>query len=137
MRYGIYRHIDRQFFDGEKIFEGNINEFYKFIEENSELILNDLEKSKDFVLNNIKEILQNNSNLPLTIKEINDRLDNKISSNIITEILKSDEFENDGLKYKIRNYMSIKLKDLFEKNGFITIDVLRQILEQNGLTINI
>ena len=50
---------------------------------------------------------------------------------------KSDEFENDGLKYKIRNYMSTKLKDLFEKNGFITIDVLRQILEQNGLTINI
>ena len=27
------------------------------------------------------------------------------------------------------------IKELFEKNGFITIDVLRQILEQNGLTI--
>jgi len=137
MRYGIYRHIDRQFFDGEKIFDGDVNEFYRFVSTSSELILNDVEKSKDFVLNNIKEILQNNSNLPLTIKEINDRLDNKISSNAITEILKSDEFENDGLKYKIKNYMSTKLKDLFEKNGFITIDVLKQILEQNGITINI
>lgn len=134
MRYGIYRHIDRVHIS-QNIFDGDINSFFNFINDNSELILNDTKKSMEFIVDDIKEILQNNNNLPLTIKEINDKLNAKVSNNIITEILKSDEFENDGLKYKIRNYMSTKLKDLFEKNGFITIDVLRQILEKNGLTI--
>jgi predicted Mrr-cat superfamily restriction endonuclease len=137
MNYGIYRHIDRVHLS-QHTFDGDINRFYQFILDNKDSILNDTEKSKDILLKNVKKILQDNNNIALTSREIVDRLENRIDNNTINNILSSDIFETtEDQKFKLKSYMPTKLKELFENNGFITIDVLKQILEQCGVQVNI
>lgn len=137
MNYGIYRHIDRVHLS-QHTFDGDINTFYQFILDNKDSILNDTEKSKDILLKSVKKILQDNNNITLTSKEILDRLENRVDNNTINDILSSDIFETtDDQKFKLKSYMPTKLKELFENNGFITIDVLKQILEQCGVQVNI
>lgn len=137
MKYGIYRHIDRVHIK-QYIFDGDINSFFYFIDDNREMILNDNKKSKEFIEDDIKDIFQKNSNIALTQKEITDRLSIRVDRSLITDILSSNIFEkNEDQKFKLKSYMPTKLKELFENNGFITIDVLKQILEQCGVQVNI
>jgi hypothetical protein len=138
MNYGIYRHIDRVHIS-QHIFDGDINKFYQFILDNKHTILNDTEKSKDVLLKTVKIILQDNNNIALTSKEIVDRLETRVDNNTINDILSSDDiFEKiDDSKFKLKSYMPTKLKELFENNGFVTIDILKQILDQCGVQVNI
>lgn len=137
MRYGIYRYIDKVHIS-QFIFDGDIDKFYNFIRENKSLILNDVLRSSDIITDEIKNIIQDNNNIALSYKEIIERLSTKIDKNTFDNIIEGEFFEKtEDSKYKLKNYMPTKLKELFESNGFITIDVLKQILEQNGIKINI
>lgn len=137
MRYGIYRYIDKVHIS-QFVFDGDIDKFYNFIRENKSLILNDVLRSSDIITDEIKNIIQDNNNIALSYKEIIERLSTKIDKNTFDNIIEGESFEKtEDSKYKLKNYMPTKLKELFESNGFITIDVLKQILEQNGIKINI
>jgi len=41
------------------------------------------------------------------------------------------------MKYRLRNYMPSTIKETMKANGFITLDMLKEILEKNGINIKL
>ncbi len=141
MRYGVCRYLDNTYLS-DYIYDGDIDELLRFVENNKTIILNDNKRTIDIILDEVKNIFQNNGNIALSINDINNRLNNRIDKNRLSEeVITSNLYDvidgENSLKFKLKNYMPSKVKELFENNGFITIDILRDIFERNNININI
>lgn len=134
---GIYNFFEDKYLSKIE-FDGNLENLYDFIRINSEIILNDTEKSSDIVVKKIKSIIEENSNIGMTIKEIIEKMDTNISENNLRKLIDdSDIFELIGEKYKIKGQIpgTNKLKKYLTEQGFITIEILTKILEKNGIKL--
>lgn len=93
---------------------------------------------EDKTLSDIKYLFQNDGNTPMSIEEISNKL--KIKEEKISEILLLDLFDKittDKTRYKLSNYLPTKLVDSIKSYDFVTIDMLVEILNKNGMNINI
>lgn len=95
-----------------------------------------------------KILLEENNNKPLTCAEIWNLIDDRkmVKSLGKTPILslntilhRSNEFIIIGNphKFQLKNYMPKNIKETMIQNGFITIDMLKDIFEKNGLKIEL
>jgi hypothetical protein len=137
--YGIYRHIDESYVYEPKVFNGDVNEIYSFIDQYKETILNDNKNAKDSIILDIKNIFQNNGNSLMTCKEVSFIL-KKIKENNISDLLNSDLFDKittDETRYRLSNYLPTKLVDSIKSYDFVTIEMLVEILNKNNININI
>jgi hypothetical protein len=135
--YGIFNYIE-QLHITEFEFDGDLNKFYDFIDSNSELIRNDTKKASLNLIIKVKDFLESTDNLGKTISEIILNLKSNISENNLRNLLiESDEFDLVGDKWKIKNQIpgTGKLKKYLTEQGFVTIDMLIELLNRNGIKL--
>jgi hypothetical protein len=159
-KYGIYKHIDKSYLVGPFEFT-TLDDFYNFIESNKNTILDEVIDPGMTFIDAAKFILDEFGNKPMTSKEIWDEIDKRnlvktsgktpqasLSTIILNDCLDSPVngnksrnifkiVENNPNKYILNNYMSKSIKETMIKNGFITIDMLKEIFEKNGIDFKI
>ena len=135
----------------------NIDDFYKFVDDNKNLILDEVIDHGMTFIEGAKFILEEFGNKPMSANEIWDEINSKKlvrtsgktpSSTLHTKILEQclDSTVNGNKsrnifkiigskpqKFILNNYMPKNIKETMIKNGFITIDMLKDIFEKNGL----
>jgi hypothetical protein len=107
----------------------NIDIEVSIIEESVEIV-------EDTLLSDIKILLQNSGNIPMTSDEIFNRLKRKD----IEEVLSLDIFDKittDKTRYRLSNYLPTKLVDSIKAYDFITMEMLVEILGKSGVNVNI
>lgn len=163
VEYGVYDYNTKN--DIERIQvksdDFDIEDFYNFIENNKDFILNEtIEKGMTFI-DGAKFILERNLNKPMTAKEIWDEIsiDNLVKSDgktpqaslntiILNNCVDSPVTNNKSrnvfkivdknpMTFQLNYYMEPRIKETLLKNGFITIDMLKDIFEKNGLKFDI
>lgn len=94
---------------------------------------------EDEILSNIKYLFQNDGNTPMTSEEVSNKLKKKEDK--INEILLISDFfdkiTTDKTRYRLSNYLPTKLVDSIKSYDFVTIDMLVEILNKNGMNVNI
>jgi hypothetical protein len=159
-KYGIYQHKNKSYLEGPFEFK-NIDDFYNFVELNKNTILNEAIDPGMTFIDAAKFILNEFENKPMTSKEIwdeidkrnlvrtsgktpqaslntvilNDCVDSPVNGNRSRNIFKI--VEKNPAKFILNNYMSKNIKETMISNGFITIDMLKEIFEKNGLDFKI
>jgi hypothetical protein len=134
--YGIYNYLENKHIIQNEFTD--LNKFYDFIDINSELILNDVEKSSDFLIRKVRNYLESSDNIAKKTSEIISGIDSNISESTLKSILMDvEDFELNDDKWKIKNQIpgTGKLKKYLTEQGFITIDILVKILEENGINL--
>jgi hypothetical protein len=165
IKYGIYKHSGG-YLTGPFII--NCEEFNKvlvFFEENKQIIFDDVCKETEkeeytFTTAAIK-VLKNNSNNPMSAREIWDEIEKKNlytttgktpAASLSTIMLSSSSNSNikqkskkiffecvgeNPIKFKLINFLSNRVKDTLIDEGFVTLDKLKEILEKNNIKITI
>lgn len=155
-KYGIYKHSDKSYLTGPFEFE-SIEELYSFIYENKNQILDEVIDPGMTFIDAAKLILNEFGNKPMTSREIWDEISKRnlvktggktpwISLNtlILSDCVDSPVagsksrnlfrmVDRNPTRFILNNYMSNSIKETMIKNGFITIDILKDILEKNGI----
>ncbi len=134
--YGIYNYLENKHLIQNEFTD--LNKFYDFIDINSELILNDVEKSSDILIKKVRNYLESSDNIGKKTSEIISGIDSNISESTLKSILVDvEDFELDDDKWKIKNQIpgTGKLKKYLTEQGFITMDILVKILEKNGINL--
>ena len=137
--------------------EFDLDSFYKFIDDNKNIILDQkIEPGMTFV-DGAKFILEELGNKPMSVNEIWDEINNRrlvrtngktpaasLSTIILNDCIDSTVNGNKSRnifkivdskpqKFILNNYMPKAIKETMIENGFITIDMLKEIFEKNGL----
>jgi hypothetical protein len=157
---GIYKHRDKSYLI-ERVKLESVDDIYKFIDDNKNFILNEVIDPGMTFIDAAKFILNEFGNKPMTSKEIWNEIEKRDlvrtggktpSASLSTVILndcvdspvKGNKSKNifrivgkDPMKYELNNYMPDNIKKIMVENGFITIDVLREIFIKNGLDYKI
>jgi hypothetical protein len=134
--YGIYNYLENKHLIQNEFTD--LNKFYDFIDINSELILNDVEKSSDVLIKKVRNYLESSDNIGKKTSEIISGISSNISESSLKSILVDvEDFELDDDKWKIKNQIpgTGKLKKYLTEQGFITVDILIKILEKNGIKL--
>jgi hypothetical protein len=134
--YGIYNYLENKHLIQNEFID--LNKFYDFVDINSELILNDVEKSSDVLIKKVRNYLESSDNIGKKTSEIISGIDSNISESTLKSILVDvEDFELDDDKWKIKNQIpgTGKLKKYLTEQGFITVDILAKILEQKGIKL--
>lgn len=91
-----------------------------------------------------KLVLEKNNNKPLSCSEIwkiieDEKMVDSVGKTPIlslnTILHRSNDFQVTGNphKFQLKNYMPKNIKETMIQNGFITIDMVKDIFEKNGL----
>jgi hypothetical protein len=164
IKYGIWREIDKSYINGPFYIESeSFEQIIDYIESCKRIILDDVletEFDKMTFTDAAKFILQEFGNKPMTSREIWDEINKRnlvktkgktpwasINTIILNDCLDSpvngsksrDIFkivDSNPAKFILNNYMPKNIKETLIQNGFITIDMLKDIFEKNGLKFN-
>jgi hypothetical protein len=154
--YGIYNHKDRSYLNGPFEFT-TIDNLYKFIDDYKNIIIDEVIDPGMTFIDAAKFILEEFGNKPMSNKEIwdeidkrnlvrtggktpwaslntiilNDCVDSPVKGNKSRDIFKI--MDKSPAKFILNNYMPKNIKETMIQNGFITIDILKDIFEKNGL----
>lgn len=137
MRYGVYNYLEGKHMD-RNVFNGDVDKLYDFIDSASELILNNTKTSLESLIENVKKIIEDNGNIPMTISDILSKMDNNMSVFDLKHIMDgSDVFEQVDSGWRISGQIpgTNKLKSYLVDQGFITYDMLFSILNKNGIKL--
>lgn len=164
IKYGIWRESDKAYINGPfHIGSESFNHLIDYIESSKKIILDDVletEFNKMTFTDAAKFILEEFSNKPMTSREIwdeikkrnlvktngktpwatintiilNDCLDSPVNGSKSRNIFKI--VDSNPAKFILNNYMPKNIKETLIQNGFITIDMLKDIFENNGLKFN-
>lgn len=141
--------------------EFDLDLFYKFIDDNKNIILDQKIEPGMTFHGAAKLILEEFGNKPMSANEIwseiekrrlvktggktpaaslttiilNDSVDSPVKSSNSKNIFKI--VSNSPNKYILNNFMPKHIKENLTKNGFITIDMLKDIFEKNGLKLEL
>jgi hypothetical protein len=137
---GIYNYLEDKHVS-KFVFDGDLNRLYDFINVNAEIILNDLESLSVNLLKRVNEYIEKNQNQFVTLQDIITTIEINISESALRKILEeSDNFESQDDKWRIKDQIpgTSKVKQYFIEQGFITIDMLNEVLKKHGIeTIDI
>lgn len=158
--YGIYNHKEKIYLNGPIQFN-SFDNLYEFIDENKNIILNEIIDLGMTFIEGAKFILEDLGNKPMTSKEIWDEIDKRnlvrtggktpwasLNTIILNDCVDSPVagsksrnlfkmVDRNPARFILNNYMSSSIKETMIKNGFITIDILKEIFEKNGLEFKI
>lgn len=135
---GIYNFFENSYLSKIE-FDGDLKKLYDFIKVNSEYIINDNERSDDVFLKRVIKLIESECNTGMTIKEILVSLDSNLSESNLRKLLEeSIDLEIIDDKWKIKGQIpgTNKLKNYLTEQGFITMDMLIDILEKNGIKLD-
>lgn len=166
IKYGVWKESSKEYIMGPFYCDINESEnIFNFIEENKKIILDDnstqISNNQMNFIEAAKFILNEFENKPMTSKEIwneidsrnlvktvgktpwasmntillSDCVDSPVTGNKTRNIFRI--VEKSPSKFILNNYMSKNIKETMTQNGFITIDMLREIFEKNGLELKI
>ena len=154
--YGIYNHMEKSYLEGPFLFD-TFDNLYKFVDDNKDSILNEVIEPGMTFVDAAKFILEELGNKPMTSNEIWDEINNRrlvrtngktpaatLSTIILNDCVNSTVNGNKSRnifkmvdskpqKFILNNYMPKAIKEAMIENGFITIDMLKEIFEKNGL----
>ena len=133
--YGVYNFLEDVHLS-KFIFDGDLNRLYDFINVNAEIILNDTESLSVNLLKRVKEYVEKNQNQFVSLQDIITTLEINISESQLRKLLEESEtFELQDDKWRIKGQIpgTNKVKQYFIEQGFITIDMLNEILKKHGI----
>lgn len=153
-------HLNNKYINGPIEFS-NIENLYNFVDSNKDSILNEVIDPGISFIDAAKFILNEFENKPMSSREIWEEIEKRelvktigktpqasLNTIILNDCIntpvnttKSRGFfkivDKKPYKFILNNYMSKNIKETMIKNGFITIDILKEIFKKNGLDFNI
>ena len=164
MTYGIYNHLSKNYLIGPIKVDFDtflVDDIYKFIDENKNIILDEkIEEGMTF-LEASKFILEEFGNKPMTPSEIWPEIEKRrlvrtagktptaslsrtlLSDSVDSPVVASKSrnifkiVEKSPAKFILNNYMPKHIKENLTNNGFITKEMLIEILAKNNINIEI
>ncbi len=169
IEYGVTDYVNSKKENGEMIYlnpitpikvspdDFNLDHFYKFIDNNKHLILDEVIGKGMTFLDGAKFILSELMNKPMSANEIWDEISSRglvktsgktpwatLNTLILNECVDTPNQTNKSrnifkivdknpVKFILNNYMPDSIKETMIQNGFITIDILKDLFDKNGL----
>lgn len=165
IKYGIWNEPQKEYLVGPFEMEHNefnITDFYKFVDDNKDRILEEKITPKMTYIDASKLVLEQNKNIPMSSNEIWKEIEKQklvsttgstpwaslntillgasVNSTLKDKNPKHQEFKIVGSnpqKFQLVNYMPKHIKESLLDNGFITIEMLKEILLKNNINIEI